>query len=69
MADVMSQLRALANPDRRTVLKAEIAGLRVETHEVLDAMQLFGGRIAELNARRASKLDEWADMLDRMELS
>ena len=69
MTDAMAQLRILASPDRLTVLKAQLAELRDETHWLLEGIELFGGRVAELNARRGAKLDEWADMLDRMELS
>ena len=69
MTDAMAELRALANPDRLTIIKAEIAELRGETHSCMLAIDLFQERVAELNARRAAKLDEWSDALDKMELS
>ena len=69
MTDAMAQLRILANPDRLTIIKAEIAELCDETHWLLEGIELFGGRVAELNARRGAKLDEWSDALDKMERS
>ena len=67
MTDAMEQLRALAAPDRLTVVKAEIAELRGETDSCMLAIDLFTTRAMELNARRAVLLDEWSGALDKLE--